>query len=702
MPDARQTLTIEVLMKADQAIRGLAKTSNSQKDLNKTAKLLTAGMVGVRTEINNGVKSLVAFDKQTGRYVKSGVILRTVTDGVNQKFGEMAQDAQEAAHALDTLKKAQGSVQNAMGLTATQAGTAGFALTNLGQIFADSGQFSLGMAQGIRAVNNNIQQFMFSMTLLVGSMGSVTKAMQAMVSLMRSPVGFLVVFQLATAAMEFFSNKAQQAESALKKTKDAFKEATDAAIKFTDQVKPFGVEDADVPRVLEFYEKRLDAARQLTGFLEDANLEEIRQNQHLELNRSLMARAVALSMQLGSSELLTTKETDRQLKAHESIVESLKQRQTFIQNIQLLSRLLGEGGLTLVPPKETKKKLTDIEKIYADIAATAVKVNAEDHVRIGNLRNTLRILKENLSAEERRAQLQAQLRGLSELGVAAEFDRETAAIERANEVLEERIRIKQQLLGIQDIEVNQLRQLTTSTDQLARELEELRTKEEEALEAHREAVQTIAAATTQIMDSIASFATTMFQTQARSAQLAREETFKQIEADVALGNITESEAQRRKNAADDEFKSRIEAAENWFRAQKAIAIASAIISTYAGAAKAFEQTGVLGFVSGAAIIAAGMAHVATIIATKPGVSTAARSGVGGGGGGFAGNSTGGLFGSGQLGGDALRNVGASASNIAGVRAPAGGNNVTFRIAGRDLIGAIDNNNAAQARIIGTS
>ncbi len=48
---------------------------------------------------------------------------------------------------------------------------------------------------------------------------------------------------------------------------------------------------------------------------------------------------------------------------------------------------------------------------------------------------------------------------------------------------------------------------------------------------------------------------------------------------------------------------------------KELAIASAIIDTYVGANKAFAQGGVAGFITGAAVIAAGLANVRTIMST---------------------------------------------------------------------------------------
>ena len=49
---------------------------------------------------------------------------------------------------------------------------------------------------------------------------------------------------------------------------------------------------------------------------------------------------------------------------------------------------------------------------------------------------------------------------------------------------------------------------------------------------------------------------------------------------------------------------------------KELAIAAAIIDTFAGANKAFRQGGTLGFVTGAAVIAAGLANVRNIMQTE--------------------------------------------------------------------------------------
>ena len=49
---------------------------------------------------------------------------------------------------------------------------------------------------------------------------------------------------------------------------------------------------------------------------------------------------------------------------------------------------------------------------------------------------------------------------------------------------------------------------------------------------------------------------------------------------------------------------------------KALAVASAVIDTYVGANKAFAQGGTVGFATGAAVIAAGLNNVRTILANR--------------------------------------------------------------------------------------
>ena len=108
------------------------------------------------------------------------------------------------------------------------------------------------------------------------------------------------------------------------------------------------------------------------------------------------------------------------------------------------------------------------------------------------------------------------------------------------------------------------------------------------------------------------------------------------QAGVATTAIAKQNAKDQKRIKKDQVNSEISAAGDLAGAlsslagdNKELAAASAIISTYAGANKAFEQGGTLGFISAAAIIVQGLANVKRIYATDVG-SGGGGGGVGGG------------------------------------------------------------------------
>lgn len=90
-------------------------------------------------------------------------------------------------------------------------GSASFALLSLTQGLQDAGQFGMGMAQGIRAVNNNLQQFVTATILAQKQAGNMSAAFGLMIRQLAGPAGFLFVFSLASAAVEFFANRSQRA-----------------------------------------------------------------------------------------------------------------------------------------------------------------------------------------------------------------------------------------------------------------------------------------------------------------------------------------------------------------------------------------------------------------------------------------------------------------------------------------------------------
>jgi hypothetical protein len=125
-----------------------------------------------------------------------------------------------------TERSSAAKIKNAQAnqASANSMGAASFALTSLGQTFADAGQFGMGLAQGIRAVTNNVQQFAFAFVFLRIQLGTTALAAKALWSALAGPLGILFAFQFITGAMEGLSNFLQKSNSEAKKAKEAFGE----------------------------------------------------------------------------------------------------------------------------------------------------------------------------------------------------------------------------------------------------------------------------------------------------------------------------------------------------------------------------------------------------------------------------------------------------------------------------------------------
>ena len=112
----------------------------------------------------------------------------------------------------------------AMANTTSAAGSAQFAVLGLTQGIQDVGNFGMGMAQGIRAVNNNVQQFATALTFASVQAGGLGLAIKGMWAAIMGPAGILLAFSITTAAIEYFSNASQRANKNTKELKDRLTE----------------------------------------------------------------------------------------------------------------------------------------------------------------------------------------------------------------------------------------------------------------------------------------------------------------------------------------------------------------------------------------------------------------------------------------------------------------------------------------------
>jgi hypothetical protein len=88
---------------------------------------------------------------------------------------------------------------------ASAAGIAGAAAAELGRTISD-------IPFGLTAITNNVSQLGSMFSLLVVKTGSAKEALKSLLAVFRGPAGFLIVFQIAVAAVELFAQKQNKAK----------------------------------------------------------------------------------------------------------------------------------------------------------------------------------------------------------------------------------------------------------------------------------------------------------------------------------------------------------------------------------------------------------------------------------------------------------------------------------------------------------
>lgn len=215
-----QDILLNILMKVaggeqlSKMSKALGEASNGTLSLGKNLKIYEKGTVGA-------ISATKALDI-AGKNLAKTSNAKTAATIASAKADEAATRAKRALERAnqDATRAFRGANQVTKDQTVT-AGAATFALTSLGQGFADAGQFGNGFAQGMRAITNNAQQTVFAMTMLVGQTKTFGATISALKSVMTGPLGFLFAFQAISAALEGYSSWAQRANKHTKELKDA-------------------------------------------------------------------------------------------------------------------------------------------------------------------------------------------------------------------------------------------------------------------------------------------------------------------------------------------------------------------------------------------------------------------------------------------------------------------------------------------------
>lgn len=112
----------------------------------------------------------------------------------------------EASTAAKKLEEAAKNVDKNLGQTASKAGLAGAAITELGRTISDSNY-------GMTAMANNIQQLSTLMVTLISTSGGLVNGLRLLWSAFMGPLGLIVVFQIAITYFEKLAIKKKEAEA---------------------------------------------------------------------------------------------------------------------------------------------------------------------------------------------------------------------------------------------------------------------------------------------------------------------------------------------------------------------------------------------------------------------------------------------------------------------------------------------------------
>jgi len=568
-------------------------------------------------------------------------------------------------------------------------GSASFALLSFGQGLQDSAQFGMGAAQGLRAVNNNIQQFVTALALGSEQAGGMKNLLRDMRSLLIGPAGVIVAFSLVSAALEFFTTRAQRANRESEKLSSTFSDL--AEVIPTRNVRSFLVtqmslekQAADLRRriselsnetvmigtnygvVTQQTEEAKEETKKLQLELNDINkaLEDINKSgpEYIEWLKSIDGLQ-ALSAK-------TAQDFQVEIANLEAQVAMSGEFSQFEERIAALRNVIASGlGFDF---KDPDVAIAEFEKRYAAFSARLSEIGVEiSRSKFAKLFKDGET--EEFFSEEYKDfvtnRIKETIKVAKELQEVADSfmapEQLVSAAEQRMEEIQRSSTLVGRMQGVQGIQPEELQQISPEA------------------QAEIDAIgQAIDEQNRQGTDSWMTHWSRRTEATLQSAQIMQQ----------AIGSIGGTFMQLAQTG--DKSNKRL------FETGKKLAIAQALISTYVGFTKALEQGGPLGIVTGASVLAAGMAKVAAIRSTKMN-----------GGGGGGGSSAGGIRGLGSL---QEFNVGNLYSGTPNLGSAAGfpslsiasmapqGMQLQLVARGPDLVSAVDAQRSANTRLIGGS
>ena len=419
---ALQQVIAKLSTSGTQAAAGTEKVSNAAKKTATASQLLSA-------EINEVVAGQGNLER--------------VADLATKALEEQEAAARRLA---DVSKAVEGAVgkkgaavlgaSKQIGGLADASGAASFALLSLGQAFQDSAQFGMGFAQGFRAINNNIQQTFTAIALGSIQAGGFNNLLKLMGGSLWGPGGLILGFSAVSAAIEFFSTRAQRAE------RDAEKLSEEFGNLFSVIKKGETVQVASSKR-LKDYRDGLKALEQENRAVADSFLT-------VQYDRLTGAAAIVGAQQ--EEAVAASNTADKYKELADGLREAIEESENYEEALAAQERTLGINGIRVenltAQNEQLAKKIAELAIPMSEEAKALAEQNKRLQDQV-DLLEFLKLKKENLVADtaDRMSEAAANLEraiakaielpelkhGDLDLGVRLWTDADEAAVQKLRE-----------------------------------------------------------------------------------------------------------------------------------------------------------------------------------------------------------------------------------------------------------------------------
>ncbi len=197
---ARQKIEVEIKIVGTQAQVRIKQLDNAFRDAATGAKTMEKAV----RQNNNAIKGSVA-DLQ--RQIRALEQVRDNTAKTTKQFFTQDKQIQQLRNRVATITDATSKFARTNEDLISSSGLAGATLTEFGRFVSD-------LPYGIRGVTNNLSQLSTLMVTLMAKTGGTTKAFTLLSKQLSGPLGLILAFQGVIAAIDFFFGSTKKAEKA--------------------------------------------------------------------------------------------------------------------------------------------------------------------------------------------------------------------------------------------------------------------------------------------------------------------------------------------------------------------------------------------------------------------------------------------------------------------------------------------------------